>query len=93
VARQTPKIRFVHRTGCSLCEAMWSEFEACRAGLPADIGSRLEVDVVDLVDHPELEARYGQRIPVLELERHEVCRYFFDETALRASLSRLPIAV
>lgn len=86
-------IRFVHRSGCSLCEAMWSEFETFRAALPADVAASLDVGPVDLADHPELEARYGSRVPVLEVENREVCRYFFDPAALQSCLSQPSIAV
>jgi hypothetical protein len=41
---------------------------------------------IDLDDRPELEDKYGELIPVLELNGQLVCHYHLDEAALRAYL-------
>lgn len=48
----------------------------------------LEITWVDLDQHPELEERHGERIPVLEAEGVEVCHFFLDEAKLREVLGR-----
>ncbi len=68
------------RDGCSLCEAMCAE-------LALLLGPRAEaVQVVDVGSDPELEHRYGQRIPVLTVEGEFVCAYRLDTERLRPYL-------
>lgn len=69
---------------CSLCEEML-------AGL-APLAEQLDFAVtwVDIHDAPELEARYGEEVPVLCAGSLEICRHRLDEAALRRYLSTLP---
>jgi hypothetical protein len=46
--------------------------------------------IVNLEDHPELESRYGEWVPVLMAGTTEICHYHLDETALRDWLTRQP---
>lgn len=48
------------------------------------------VDVVDVDDDAELEARYGERVPVLLHQGVELCHYFLDVAKVRACLSAMP---
>ena len=81
-------LRFVYRTGCSLCDAMWHEWRAFLSGLDERQRASLpEVECIDLSEHPDLEQRYGQHVPLLELDGRPLCRYFFDAQALAAYLS------
>ncbi len=65
---------------CHLCDEMrralaaWQE----RYGF--------ELEFVDIEGDPELEGRFGERIPVLMLDGQEVCHYFLDENALLARI-------
>jgi hypothetical protein len=43
---------------------------------------------VDIGGRPELEARYRERIPVVELEGEEAFTYFVDAEALRDRVLR-----
>lgn len=43
---------------------------------------------IDLEDHPELESRYGEWVPVLMAGTTELCHYHLDEAALRDWLVR-----
>ena len=45
------------------------------------------VDIVDVDADAELEARYGERVPVLLHRGVELCHYFLDVAEVRASLS------
>ena len=53
------------------------------------LATRLEfaLELVDIEGRPELEARFGERVPVLHCDGAEVCHYFLDEAALRAHLA------
>jgi thioredoxin reductase (NADPH) len=42
---------------------------------------------IDLEDHPELESRYGEWVPVLMAGATELCHYHLDETVLREWLA------
>ncbi len=39
--------------------------------------------IIDLEDHPELESRYGEWVPVLMAGETELSHYHLDETVLR----------
>ena len=67
------------RIGCGLCE----EMEAALPPWQRRLG--FEVETVD-VDSEEVLARdYGDKVPLLaDGDGREICRYFFDESALQA---------
>ena len=69
------------RAYCHLCHDM----EAVVRAIAADYGVALEV--VDVDAEPELEARYGDLVPVLLHSGRELCHYFVDPDALRAYLA------
>jgi hypothetical protein len=75
---------FYSRTGCHLCEQAFSELNRFLAGCSPPIG----VDMVDVDSCPGLQARYGDKVPVIEAAGNELCRYFFDEDRVRDFLSR-----
>jgi hypothetical protein len=52
--------------------------------LAAELG--LEVDELDITGVPELERRYRERIPVIELDGEEVSHYRVEPAALRHKL-------
>jgi thiol-disulfide isomerase/thioredoxin len=66
---------------CSLCEAMHAQL----LGLTGELA--LEIELVDIHDDPELEARFGERVPVLCDAGDEICHHFLDESELRRYLS------
>lgn len=68
------------REGCSLCEQLMADLAALLG--PAAAG----VQVVDISGDPELERKYGQRIPVLMADGEFVCAYRLDEERVRAYL-------
>lgn len=45
-----------------------------------------EVDVIDIEADPALEAKYGERVPVLEADGRELCHYFLDVPKVREYL-------
>jgi glutathione S-transferase len=46
------------------------------------------LDIVDVDDEPELEQRYGKRVPVLADGDRELCHYVLDSPAVTAYLSK-----
>ncbi len=67
------------RQGCHLCEVLIEELMPLARGV-----ARVEVHDVD--SREDWQARYGDRIPVVEVAGDYVCHYRLDREAL---LSRL----
>lgn len=80
-----PEITLYGKPGCCLCDEARRAVESVRAGRPLDL---VEVDIS--VD-PVLHARYGERIPVLEVNGAEAFELGVDAEALRALLDRLDV--
>lgn len=77
------RLRVYVRTGCHLCDAMLAELEV------SPQQDKFALEVVDILGRPELEARYGERIPVLcTPEDKEICHYFLDENVLSEYFSQ-----
>lgn len=79
-----PRLRLFSRDYCHLCHDMLAALEALRGepGL-ADF----EIDVVDVDADPDLEARYGELVPVLvDDQGRELCHYFLDLPKVREYL-------
>ncbi len=72
--------RVLSRPDCSLCDAMLGEL--CEL-----LGQRAEaIQVQDISGDPELEKRYGQRVPVLLIADDFVCAYRLDRQRLQIYL-------
>ena len=70
------------RTYCHLCEDMQRALESLQDEL------QFSVETVDVDADPALEARYGERVPVLVgPDDREICHYFLDLTALTERLA------
>jgi hypothetical protein len=84
-ARMT--LTFYRRDGCSVCdeaEDLLDEELRVRAAAGRPIPT---VEHVDIADASDLEARYGPRIPVLAIGRHEL-DLVVTPSRLRALLDR-----
>jgi glutaredoxin len=77
-------MRLYSRPGCHLCDEMKVIVEA----LVGDFGVVLEE--VDITKDPELESRYGQEIPVLEINGRKAFKYRLTERELRRRLRAEP---
>ncbi|HEX2126972.1 MAG TPA: glutaredoxin family protein [Thermoleophilaceae bacterium] len=71
------------KPGCHLCEEARAAVERVRAGRP------FELEEVDVTLDPALHRRYGERIPVLEVDGEELFQYFVDEAALAERVDRV----
>lgn len=78
-----PVLTLVSRSYCHLCHDM----EMALVPLVAEYGA--SVRVLDVDDDPELELRYGERVPVLFHEGFELCHYFLDAAKVRDYLSKI----
>jgi glutaredoxin len=77
------KITLYGKPGCHLCETARAVVERVR-------GDReFELEEVDVSIDPLLNARYGERIPVLELDGEELFEFFVQEASLRERLDRV----
>ena len=65
------------KPGCHLCDDARREIEQVRAGQP------FVLEEVDVSLDPVLHARYGERIPVVEVDGEELFEYFVDPAVLR----------
>jgi glutaredoxin-like protein DUF836 len=76
-----PQWTVYSRAECSLCERLLEELAELLG--PA---AGATVQVVDIEGDPELERKYGTRIPVLLADGEFVCAYRLDLDRVRACL-------
>jgi glutaredoxin len=67
--------------GCSLCGRALEVVREVREAVAFDL------DVVDVGGDAELEARYREQLPVIEIDGARAFTYFVDAEALRARLA------
>lgn len=74
---RVPALRFYYRQDCHLCEDMWDHLQELRQDWP------FEIEAINIDADPELKARHGTRIPVLETGAgDEICNYYLDQKTL-----------
>ena len=78
-----PKLTVLSREYCHLCEDMISALQQLQGRFSFDI------EVVDVDSRPELEAKWGDKVPVLLDGEIEICHYHLDVAALDARLARM----
>jgi glutaredoxin len=69
-----------HGQGCSLCERAREQLD--RLGVA--------YDAVDITGDDDLEARYREWLPVVEIDGERAFVYYIDEAALLRKLDRRP---
>ena len=79
---QLRNVTVYHAADCHLCARA---LEVVRAAQD-ELG--FELDLVDVGGDPELEARYREHLPVVEIDGDLAFTYFVDREALRARLAR-----
>jgi hypothetical protein len=77
------RITLYGKPGCHLCETARTVVERVRAD------HEFELEEVDVSLDPVLHGRYGERIPVLELDGEELFEFFVQEASLRERLDRV----
>ena len=71
-----------HAAGCHLCELARGKLDELRAELG------FELREVDITGDDELEARYRERIPVVEIDGDAVCTYYVQPGPFRRKLAQ-----
>lgn len=78
-----PKLTVLTRAYCHLCEELIAGLKQVQARYDFDI------EVIDVDRHPQLEERWGDKVPVLLDGDRELCHYFLDIEAVDARLARM----
>ena len=81
----TKRFTVLSREWCHLCH----DLVAALQPIATEYG--WEVEVIDVDQHPELEARCDELVPVLLHGEHELCHYHLDEAAVRAYCTVFPL--
>jgi glutaredoxin len=76
-----PRVTLYHSAGCHLCDRARKVIEAVRAEIA------FELEEVDIAGDPELEARYREWLPVVEVGGERAFVYWVDAAAFRRKLS------
>lgn len=71
------------REWCHLCHDLLDALKPLQDELGFDI------EVIDVDAFPELEAQWGENVPVVLAGSLELCHYFLDEAAVRAHFRRI----
>ena len=71
------------RNYCHLCEEMIAELRRMQGDL------QFELEIVDVDAAPELERRYGEKVPVLAHGSHEICHYRLDPVVFTEYLKKI----
>jgi glutaredoxin len=83
VTNKPARLTVYSRAWCHLCDDLLTALTPLRE----EFG--VEVDVIDVDEHPGLEERYGELVPVLMAGGTELCHYHLDTDAVRAYLLNL----
>lgn len=75
-----PSVVVYHAQDCHLCIRALEVVTEARDELG------FELELVDVSGDPELEARYREHLPVIEIDGERAFTYFVDPRALRARL-------
>ena len=78
MASTRSRVRLFHAQQCSLCDRARAVLD--RVGVP--------FDDIDVTGDDELEARYREWLPVVEIDGERAFVYYVDEAALRRKLSQ-----
>ena len=76
-----PRVIVYHAAGCHLCERALAQLRKLRNELA------FELEEVAIDGDPELEARYRELIPVVEIDGERVFTYYVHEQAFRRRLA------
>jgi len=77
------RLTVLSREYCHLCDDLIAGLRSMQARHDFDF------EVVDVDRHPELEEKWGDKVPVVLDGQIEVCRYHLDIDAVDARLARM----
>jgi glutaredoxin len=75
------KLVLYHAQGCHLCERALRVLHEIRQEIP------FELEEIEIDGDPELEARYREWLPVVEIDGERAFVYYVDSAALRRKLA------
>jgi glutaredoxin len=75
-------VTLYHARDCSLCERARTQLLRVREHF------RFELEEVDITGLPELEAKYREWLPVVEIDGERAFVYYVDDRALERRLTR-----
>ena len=78
---RNPRVVLYHAEGCHLCERARAQLAALRAELG------FELEEIDIGGDPELEARYREWLPVVEIEGVRAFVYYVQPDAFRRKVA------
>ncbi|HLF15192.1 MAG TPA: glutaredoxin family protein [Bacteroidota bacterium] len=73
-------VEVITRKGCHLCDLALGELDIICETFP------FSLKLTYLDDHPELNGKFGNDIPVILVDQIEVCRHRIDRAAMIAAL-------
>ena len=82
-----PRVSVYHAADCHLCERALARVR----GLREELGFELEEVAID--GDPELESRYRELIPVVEIDGERACTYYVQPEPFRRKLAAAQAAV
>ena len=71
-----PALTLYSRPGCHLCDEMKAVVDLVARSVP------FTIDIIDVSNDPQLEARYGLEIPVLLINGRKAAKYRLTEDEL-----------
>jgi thioredoxin reductase (NADPH) len=77
------RLTLYSREYCHLCGEMIAVLRRLQAGLP------FELEIVDVDSAPELERRYGEKVPVLVHHGEEICHYRLEPAVFTEYLAKI----
>lgn len=77
------QLTVLSRSYCHLCDDMVAALQQVRARF----ANGFAIEVVDIDQHPEMEAIWGNKVPVLLDGDEEICCFFLDQDRLTLHLA------
>ena len=77
-----PRVRLYHAPDCHLCERARAQLAALR------VEESFELEEVDITGDPDLEGRYREWLPVVEIDGERVFTYYVHPEAFRRRLAQ-----
>jgi glutaredoxin len=78
--RRPPRVTVYVARDCSLCAPALEVVRGARAEVA------FELTIVDITGHDELERRYRERLPAVEIDGRVAFTYFVEPDTFRAAL-------
>lgn len=82
-AKTLPALTLYGREECHLCHDMIAALRKMQSDVPS---GPFTLDIIDVDDDADLQARYGALVPVLMADGKEICHYHLDMAALEKVL-------